>query len=537
MSSVVIEGTICITSGAGRTTVLQVADKFGGTIPEGLDNFMHASKPPLPGQTLLTSGYHNAPHVDTMHHHHQHHHGSTAASMAAYFEELSPASMVSPNHEISPPHAGGRENRSNSAPGPLRKAARMELQARDASPLLRIKREIVSEDSSSDDRAEDMSSGPVCPGTGYYTPFSANGTMEEDVSEDEADKLQIVEEANKDTDSSSQGLDLSDSGIALDLTRREDDLSLSSPQSYTAQVRDVIRQRLLAGRLGKAALGKSLNATPTRTSETPTSEQRGTKREWSMIATEKLPQSFMTPPGLGIINGGSPLMTSTPTTAQVLSHSYPGALKISSSATLHDMLTRRTLLTPDGTTTDQRASPLTTRTHDDIDIREGGGVLAEQKVYKCDFCPKTFLFKSKYHEHLPVHTNVRPFQCHMCSRTYKYKYDLRVHLRTHAGIPTKSTICPFCNAKFDTNKVLRQHISDHHAEKQAMAEPQDCHNVLQAPDQTRQTPADTNKHTEQPPPPEQQVAEDRPKPLLEHPSTPLRPESPVISAARVLSPV
>jgi len=35
---------------------------------------------------------------------------------------------------------------------------------------------------------------------------------------------------------------------ALDLSQGDTDLALSTPQSYTAQVRDVIRQRLLAGR-------------------------------------------------------------------------------------------------------------------------------------------------------------------------------------------------------------------------------------------------------------------------------------------------
>lgn len=99
----------------------------------------------------------------------------------------------------------------------------------------------------------------------------------------------------------------------------------------------------------------------------------------------------------------------------------------------------------------------------------------EQRVYKCQYCNKTFLFKSKYHEHLPVHTNARPFQCHLCSRTYKYKYDLRVHLRTHMGIPTKSTVCPFCNAKFDTNKLLRMHIKDSHRDKQKLSE-EECTN-------------------------------------------------------------
>jgi len=97
------------------------------------------------------------------------------------------------------------------------------------------------------------------------------------------------------------------------------------------------------------------------------------------------------------------------------------------------------------------------------------GGQAEQKVYRCDYCNKTFLFKSKYHEHLPVHTSARPFQCHLCTRTYKYKYDLRVHLRTHLGIPTKSTVCPFCAARFATNKFLRQHMRDAHADQNGAA--------------------------------------------------------------------
>ena len=98
-------------------------------------------------------------------------------------------------------------------------------------------------------------------------------------------------------------------------------------------------------------------------------------------------------------------------------------------------------------------------------VGDAGQTSSEQKIYRCDYCNKTFLFKSKYHEHLPVHTSARPFQCHLCTRTYKYKYDLRVHLRTHLGIPTKSTVCPFCAARFATNKFLRQHMREAHSDQ------------------------------------------------------------------------
>lgn len=86
----------------------------------------------------------------------------------------------------------------------------------------------------------------------------------------------------------------------------------------------------------------------------------------------------------------------------------------------------------------------------------------EPKSYRCEYCQKTFLFRSKYQEHLPVHTTDRPFECHICQRTYKYKYDLNVHQRTHQGIPTKSTTCPKCSQRFPTNKLLRVHINEVH---------------------------------------------------------------------------
>ena len=104
----------------------------------------------------------------------------------------------------------------------------------------------------------------------------------------------------------------------------------------------------------------------------------------------------------------------------------------------------------------------------DFDAKLDAG--GEQRSYKCDYCGKIFHFKSKYHEHLPVHTNARPYQCHLCSRTYKYKYDLRVHLRTHMGIPTKSSVCPFCSHKCDSNKLLRLHIQEQHRDQQKITE-------------------------------------------------------------------
>jgi hypothetical protein len=331
LSSVIIEGTICITTSSGKTTVVQVADRFAHGMPD------------------------YAPSVDD--------------------------SGISP---------GGQTN------------------LKDESGL-----------------------GGVCPGTGYYTK-SEDSDMEDvaEAPESSTPKQPGVKEEEEVEEPREDALDLSG--------RRESaDLALSSPHSYTAQVREVIRQRLLAS---KGERSSSEENTPSRLFS----------HSWPGAGRTD-PQHLPFPsPFTSPLSVGLPHQSFFPMRSPVFPS--PELFRPTSPSSSHG--------------DDNPVFPPSFSPETDLNGNMEKDTNEEQRVYKCEFCSKTFLFKSKYHEHLPVHTNARPFRCHLCSRTYKYKYDLRVHLRTHMGIPTKSTICPFCSSKFSTNKVLRIHIRDSHQDRQ-----------------------------------------------------------------------
>jgi len=55
---------------------------------------------------------------------------------------------------------------------------------------------------------------------------------------------------------------------------------------------------------------------------------------------------------------------------------------------------------------------------------------------------------------------------------WKCVIQLLVFFLRNVGIPTKSTVCPFCTEKFGTNKLLRAHIKDAHREQQLIGEEQ-----------------------------------------------------------------
>ena len=351
----------------------------------------------------------------------------------------------------------------------------------------------------------------------------------------------------------------SDSTEKAGSKEKDDDLDLSAPQEYTAQVRDVIRQRLLAQKETSATTATE-TAVPSQDKETVAAAPAA-KKDFGTTSASNGPLSSVTvdtslypfvPPPLTSVGfrpgeksehermmflpppsgpaswpvaGGreqmptsqhslsqaektlphlrytSPLPNNMPNGPPFLMSApglFPGnlgpgfpprpMLPMPVGTSLHDILGlhKQPLPSPQGINftgasqdnddTHSMSTQASGRSTPDItDIngnseKDSASASGEQKVYRCEYCSKTFLFKSKYYEHLPVHTNARPFQCHLCSRTYKYKYDLRVHLRTHMGIPTKSTVCPFCSEKFHTNKLLRLHIKESHKDRQRVSE-------------------------------------------------------------------
>jgi hypothetical protein len=468
LSPVVIEGTICITAGSGRTTVVQVSNHFSGSIPDALQD-----SGPLyhtPKRKMLSLRPHS--------------YGSARDAFGSPppFPSFQDSGFLMSPHSAPPV---GKSPQMFSTPAPM-KLQRKSNSLEQSMDISHIKDESDDDDGENDDDGKDdededdnekelhvdvlhdSSAADVIPGTGLYVQDRKEGDADDskeseidvtghDPTEDELDNAfekapeTSTPEAKSDGSSSRSPVE----GDALDLSsgRKEDDLALSLPQNYTAQVRNVIRQRLLASRQNS-----------TEVKESPSSSETSTERSSIESSTDRDSTSQDAVPTTPL----PPLMNLNLNSPAMLAMQYgPLGMKVMAPpAPIHDLLTSNR--PPAGLMSPDAYSPRPSSTgsfdqngnnKDTLYVNDKG---ESQKVYRCNFCSKTFLFKSKYYEHLPVHTNVRPFQCHLCSRTYKYKYDLRVHLRTHMGIPTKSTVCPFCSVKFETNKMLRLHIQDFH---------------------------------------------------------------------------
>lgn len=401
-----------------------------------------------------------------------------------------------------------------------------------------------AEDVQNSPSARSSSMGAVCAGTGYYTASTKSyATNKEKNSTVKADKndsgiqdmstgsLVIDMSATEDdcannTAAESKG-SASDakwhhmnSGVengsgqksgetnAVDLSQHDTDLVLSPPQNYTEQVRDVIRSRLLNGKQKltsskSAAKEHAMDYFPMSVASTLSAPKSSEVHAvalcrpfdgpgWPVIKREKsnsiptngrmLPQHYTSSSPLPLFPLHKNLLDSMSTSAMAAVHpslhklfGLNSPMELSESKVFADSAKE-----PEGEDKQQGSYAGMAQQFPDP---KGDSAInnAEQKSYKCNYCQKTFLFKSKYHEHLPVHTSARPFECHMCTRTYKYKYDLRVHLRTHLGIPTKSTICPFCSGKFMTNKLLRHHIKEAHREQQQISEEQCALSLDSAP--------------------------------------------------------
>ncbi|KAG7212985.1 hypothetical protein KM043_002325 [Ampulex compressa] len=82
---------------------------------------------------------------------------------------------------------------------------------------------------------------------------------------------------------------------------------------------------------------------------------------------------------------------------------------------------------------------------------------AEQGVYFCDRCDKTFSKHSSLARHKYEHSGQRPYKCVECPRAFKHKHHLTEHKRLHSG--EKPFQCSKCLKRFSHSGSYSQHMN------------------------------------------------------------------------------
>ncbi|KAM4044783.1 zinc finger E-box-binding homeobox protein zag-1-like [Anomaloglossus baeobatrachus] len=84
-------------------------------------------------------------------------------------------------------------------------------------------------------------------------------------------------------------------------------------------------------------------------------------------------------------------------------------------------------------------------------------IKAENGLYACDQCNKSFQKSSSLLRHKYEHTGNRPHQCEICNKAFKHKHHLIEHVRLHSG--EKPYRCDKCGKRFSHSGSFSQHMN------------------------------------------------------------------------------
>ncbi|KAK3595913.1 hypothetical protein CHS0354_014756 [Potamilus streckersoni] len=87
----------------------------------------------------------------------------------------------------------------------------------------------------------------------------------------------------------------------------------------------------------------------------------------------------------------------------------------------------------------------------------------ENTSFACEICGKSFKMSASLRDHMVVHTEERPYECEICLKKFKRRSEIRAHSRLHKP-DYKCNPCGVCGKMFSTKFQMREHEKRHRKE-------------------------------------------------------------------------